>query len=411
MRRQLRWVACMTVAVGAGTACDALFDIESARYVDAGSDAHGKDADIEARAKDARADIGAKDSGSDVRLVDAGSDARPRDAGIDVQKPDATMLQHDSGAADATPDARELVFDGNCSCPDGSCAPLRLPGAPLPGLRFVFVDATGVYFASLSTGSNNELVGSVWSTGLDFKNTKELTADATPNGLVHAGGYVYWTEVQAVHRCGSSCADGGLETLDGSFSLPGPMAISPDASYVYIGDDAFRTVTAFPVGPGARSFVVSSNATPPVALVAGPTAVYWTGSAGIYACPLTGCTDAMAPLAYATPVGGAVAANAERIFWANSNSVGSTPLADGGLDTRDGSVRAIALTEGVSSLAVDDGSIYYSTTLGLFRVSIDGGGTTAIASTRNAGSFALSDSCVYWVSDDPDAGYLYASPK
>jgi hypothetical protein len=308
-------------------------------------------------------DAGERDatSPSDATSADAGRDAGP-DAG-----PDATAPPADSG-----PDVNAANPARGCPGADGGPTRFKSDSTTLPS-KFA-INQTYVYVAD------------PLANGYVFRCSIEGCDGGAYSVVQGAGGgiaandrHIFWLNTN------------GLETLnigdlDGNW-ITG-VNFGSGSAVVAAGNEAYGLdnlgVARLDDAPGdldASAGRVQNQLGTYGALAASEALVAFTmvddaGTTGIFACPVTGCPDAVAPLAQVAPY---------------PNSV--PPV----------------------TLAVDDSNVYFTDPvaqiIGSCKVAGCDGGPTAVASAIVASSLAVDATGIYWGSAQPGAYVIQKAPS
>jgi hypothetical protein len=352
---------------------------------------------------------------------DGGADAR-----ADVTRPlDGTVESgnHEDGSMkdapahdDATRDVKTDtgtdagLFNGHCACTsDAGCPPVPLvSGQASP--QFITVDVDG----GILWANSNPVPGTIWHANLDGTNATQLVgAQALPQGIAYAKGYVYWTNEIGldVVRCDvQHCTQ---EVLGMNLAAPEGIAAGPNAVFVAVNEQ--NRVYAYSLVDGGQT-LVAANAGFPFGMATDSKNVYWAGQAAVYGCPLAGCADS-GPIVYGrSPGPQRVASNDTTVFWTDNmtDAVYSAPAVaahpDAGADGGPGAQLFFAAAGG-GGIAADSVHVYVATLASIVRADVNGGNVTVLAEIGEPGDLALSESCVYWVDGTVDAGHVYATAK
>jgi hypothetical protein len=237
-----------------------------------------------------------------------------------------------------------------------------------------------------------------------------------PDCVVTDGRYVYWTNLRG--EAMRVPAGGGRPARVARVEAPVSLAV--DATSIFVGSAASRTVVRVPTGGGAQADVAPAQATQtaPYFLALTRDTIIWSDSENVYACAKTGCPSARVLWQSTT---GAITGSTGDVAVANSlvyfpytmitGPVQGSGNASGVIESIpiDGTGGNGVVAEGFSTydrLAADDTYVYATANNAVVRAPLSGGGFSgqlvlASGPEVNPWQIAVSDGYVYWTELSP----------
>ncbi|CAN5452251.1 hypothetical protein BH09MYX1_BH09MYX1_57920 [soil metagenome] len=286
---------------------------------------------------------------------------------------------------------------GTHTCALGVCQTYEVISKNQTAPRGIAVDGTNVYFT-------NDIGDTVMKVPVAGGPTVTFAAGQSgPYGIAVDASFVYWTNSQNGTLM-KLAVGGGTPTLlvtDTAVSL----GIDLDATNVYFGG-ADKIMKVSKSGgsavllanvPGVTKLVVANGWIYYTARKLGPTMVGRVPTSG-------GAPTQLATSGGFNPLG--IAVDAQSVYWADSDSVSSVPLAGGATTT-------LAADFGVYHATVDATSVYWAAGGQVKKAPRGGGAATIVANCMPSGcaplELALDATNVYWTSTS--SGSVMKAPK